>query len=68
VNAGRFRDGPTISVASCCAVYRSILQCVAEVHQSAAEAAFVGYCYLFFPQSVCVEHAKHEPCDLVIDA
>jgi hypothetical protein len=38
-------------------MYRSILQCVAEIHQSTAEAAFVGYCYLFSPSGVCVQHA-----------
>jgi hypothetical protein len=38
-------------------MYRSILQRVAEVYEPAAEAAFVGYCHLFFSVGVRVEHA-----------
>jgi len=55
--AGRFRDGASISVTSCCSVYRSVLQCVAEIHEAAAEAAFVGYGYLFSAPGVSVQHA-----------
>jgi hypothetical protein len=49
-------------------VYGTVLQCVAQIHESAAEAAFVGYRNLFSASGVRVEHAKHEPCDLVVDA
>jgi len=38
-------------------MYGSILQCVAEIHEAAAQAAFVGYCYLFSSVGVRVQHA-----------
>jgi hypothetical protein len=38
-------------------VYRSVLQCVAEIHETAAQAAFVGYADLFSSLGVRVEHA-----------
>ena len=55
--AGRFRDVCPITVTPCCSMYRSVLQCVAEIDETAAEAAFVGYCYLFSSSGVGVEHA-----------
>ena len=55
--AGRFRDGCDISVAPCRSVYGSVLQSVAEIHEAAAEAAFVGYGYLFSALGVRVQHA-----------
>jgi hypothetical protein len=44
-------------VASCGSVYRSVLQCVAQIDEAAAEAAFVGYGHLFSSVGVCVQHA-----------
>jgi len=55
--AGRFRDGTTVPVTPCCSMYGPILQSVAEIHEAAAEAAFVGYCYLFSSPGVRVQHA-----------
>jgi hypothetical protein len=55
--AGRFRDGATVAVTSCCPVYGSVLQRVAQIHEAAAQAAFVGYCYVFSSLGVCVQHA-----------
>jgi hypothetical protein len=56
-DAGRFRDGATIAVTSCGSVYCSVLQCVTQIHQSTAQAAFVGYAYLFSAPGVRVQHA-----------
>jgi hypothetical protein len=38
-------------------VYGTVLQRVAQIDEAAAEAAFVGYCYLFSSVGVGVEHA-----------
>jgi hypothetical protein len=38
-------------------VYGAVLQCVAQIDETAAEAAFVGYGYLFSSVGVGVQHA-----------
>jgi hypothetical protein len=38
-------------------VYGTVLQCVAQINEAAAEAAFVGYGYTFSSVGVGVEHA-----------
>jgi hypothetical protein len=38
-------------------VYGAVLQCVAQINETTAEAAFVGYCYTFSSVGVGVEHA-----------
>jgi hypothetical protein len=37
-------------------VYGAVLQCVAQIYETAAEAAFVGYRNLFSSSGVGVEH------------
>jgi hypothetical protein len=49
-------------------VYGTVLQCVAQIDEAAAEAAFVGYGYSFSSVSVGVQHPKYEPRDLVVYA
>ncbi|GAB1513507.1 hypothetical protein JCM33774_55490 [Actinophytocola sp. KF-1] len=54
---GRCRGVPSITVAPSGSVYRSVLQCVAQIDEPPTEAAFVGYRNLFSSPGVGVEHA-----------
>jgi hypothetical protein len=40
--AGRVLDGSSVDGTACCSVYGPILQRITEVHQPAAQPAFVG--------------------------